>query len=122
MGQNVRVSVFQTFGVLVPYDFIRKKRLMWLVQTETAIKQQENGILARKVITLPEQLEGFYCEAAAGSAEDVFADRARQWSGSETSVASIFLFRWNKEEEECGRSQTKLPPDAYIIHELTNAD
>lgn len=33
--------------------------------------------------------EGFYCEAAAGSAEEGFADKAQQWSGSETSEAAI---------------------------------
>lgn len=33
---------------------------------------------------------GFYFEAAAGSAEKVFADKAQQWSGSETNEALIF--------------------------------
>ena len=37
---------------------------------------------ATRKIVLPTKLimppEGFYCEAAAGSAEEVFADKARQ--------------------------------------------
>lgn len=43
-------------------------------------------VLLKPLILLP---EGFYCEAAAGSAEDAFADKAETRSGSEASNALI---------------------------------
>ena len=45
-------------------------------------------MLPTKLIMQP---EGFYCEAAAGSAEEVFADKARQWSGSENQRGAYLL-------------------------------
>lgn len=46
-----------------------------MIGVHTAIKQQENLVFPTKLIIPP---EGFYCEAAAGSAEEAFADKAQQ--------------------------------------------
>lgn len=71
--------------------------------------------MPRKLILYP---GGFYCEAAAGSAEEAFADKAQQPSGSETCEAPVCQMK-NKNKDVGVEQNSQRDTDG--THELTLA-